>query len=617
MLTVIIALGSFVLYLAAYHTYGRFLARRIFRIEPERVAPSHELSDGVDFVPSRRELVFGHHFTSIAGTGPIVGPAVAVVWGWVPALLWVLLGSIFMGAVHDFGSLIISMRHRGRTIADLSSDVISARVRVLFLLVVLIGLWMVLAIFGLVIAGVFAMFPSSIVPVFFQIPIAIALGVSLRRGGSLILGSLIALILMYGSIAWSGSIDWATALNPDGVCILPTAWSEHISPVGVWTIVLLVYVAIASILPVQWLLQPRDYINSHQLLVAMGLLALGLIASHPPVVADAINLHPQPASSGGRVPSFMPFLFVTIACGAISGFHCLVASGCSSRQLSSESDAQYVGYGAMLTEGMLAILVILACAAGIGMGTLGSNQTLLTGDAAWAHHYATWGGDRGLADVLAPFIRGSANMIETLGISPALATAIMGVFVASFAATTLDSATRLQRYIIAELAASSRPRHQLGKLGRAISNRYGATMLAVISAGMLAFSDAIARNPRTGEFNGLASAGRGGLILWPVFGAINQLLGGLALLVITVWLAKSRRPTLCTAIPMTFMLAMTAWAIVELLRTFAIAGEGLTPQWHLAAVAAIMLVLQIWISFEGIRLLFNSRDNAAGPPSLD
>jgi carbon starvation protein len=261
----------------------------------------------------------------------------------------------------------------------------------------------------------------------------------------------------------------------------------------------------------------------------------------------------------------------------------------------------------MLTEGFLAILVILACAAGIGLGTNAGGGATLSGTAAWQHHYAQWGGDRGLADVLAPFIRGSSNMITVLGLTPQLATAIMGVFVASFAATTLDSATRLQRYIISELISGSRPEAALGTLRRALAGRLGATCLAVVSAGALAFSDALTRDSTTGQLQGLANAGKGGLVLWPVFGATNQLLGGLALLVITVWLAMQRRSTLATAVPMIFMLAMTAWAIVELFIGFARPGENLRPQWHLALIAAMMLLLQVWITIEGVRLLIRRR----------
>ena len=650
MLTVAIAIGSLILYVVAYRTYGRYLSRRIFKIDPARITPATELNDGVDYVPSRRELVFGHHFTSIAGTGPIVGPAVAVVWGWVPALVWVLVGSIFMGAVHDFGSILISMRHKGRTIADLSQDIINARVRILFLIVVLVGLWIVLAIFGLVIATIFQLYPSSVLPLFLQIPIAVGLGIWMRRGGRLLAGTVVAVVLMYGSIAVAANYEWAQITLPAGL-------TQYISPVAFWTLILLVYVFIASVLPVQTLLQPRDYINSHQLLIAMGLLMLGLVIAHPPIVAETVRLRPEPATPGGFVPPFLPFLFVTVACGAISGFHCLVASGCSSRQLQSEADAPMVGMGAMLTEGFLAVLVILACCAGIGLGTkvpiLGipdidgftpvfGTRIAVAGE-AWQHHYATWGGDAGLGSMLAPFVTGSANMIEAIGLSHALAIAIMGVFVASFAATTLDSATRLQRYVIAELAGH-RPANladsgfcgacnydlqglpddapcpecneQTRQHARApqtpvaafVGNRYIATTIAVLTGGLLALSDAPAV--------GLAAAGKGGLILWPVFGATNQLLGGLALLVITVWLVRRRVPAWVTALPMVFMLAMTGWAIVELTRQFLRPLDTGDPvKWHLVVVSILMLALEIWIVVEGLCVFLAHRRRAAIVPA--
>jgi carbon starvation protein len=678
MTTVLIALGSFVLYLVAYHTYGRYLARRVFKIDPGRLAPSVEFEDGVDYVPSRRELVFGHHFTSIAGTGPIVGPAVAVVWGWVPALVWVLVGSIVMGAVHDFGSLVVSMRNRGRTIADLAGDVVTPRVRVLFLIVVLLGLWIVLAIFGLVIATIFKLYPESVWPVWLQIPIAVGLGWWVKRGGGLIAGTAVAVGLMYGTIVIASQYGWA---RPE----LPAWITDHLSEVGFWTLLLMVYCFVASVLPVQVLLQPRDFINAWQLLIAMGLLVLGLVVAHPPIVADAVNFRPAPATEGGFVPPFVPFLFVTIACGAISGFHCLVASGCSSRQLKSESDAQYVGFGAMLTEGFLAVLVILACCAGIGLGTTfnagmlevvaseharavesGKRDTnpfegffprehvealaradvslrdapdvwevTMQGTDAWRHHYATWGGDSGLGKNLAPFVTGSANMIESIGISHALAVAIMGVFVASFAATTLDSACRLQRYVIAELAGAGTmtltseevcascgyslrgvgapapcpecaardrrhaPAPPRNGFARVVGNRFVATGIAVVTASGLALSDAFGTNPATQMPYGLAGAGKGALILWPIFGATNQLLGGLALLVVTVWLVRQKRPAWVTAVPMVFMLAMTGWAIAGLIEQFA-AGDG---RKLLLGVSVAMLILEVWIVVEAGLLL--------------
>ncbi len=579
MTTVLIVILSFVLYLVAYHTYGRYLARRVFRIDPDAQTPACMIDDGVDFVPSKRSLVFGHHFTSIAGTGPIVGPAIAVVWGWVPALVWVLVGSIMMGAVHDFGALVISMRHRGRTIADLSGSVVNPRVRMLFMIVVVIGLWIVLAIFGLVIATIFKLYPTSVIPVFAQIPIAIGLGIWLRRGGSMLIGSLVAVGLMYATIWW--------ASNSTPYWEFTEFMTDRLSVIGIWTLILMIYVFIASVLPVHVLLQPRDFINSWQLLVAMGLLVLGVLVARPPIVADAVRLVPEVSVNGNPAPPMLPFLFITIACGAVSGFHCLVSSGCSSRQLKTEGDAQYVGFGAMLTEGFLATLVIVACIAGIGMGSE-------DGEATWLLFYQQWGGDAGLGAKLTPFIQGSANMIGSIGISEHFAITLMGVFVASFAATTLDSATRLQRYVIAELAVGHESTHKAGRIRSMIANRYGATTIAVASGFLLAISDAPVR--------GLENAGLGGLTLWPIFGATNQLLAALALLVVTVWLVKSKKPAWVSAAPMVFMLGITSFAIVLLAKGFADSSNAL-----LLGISVLMLVLEIWIVIEAAGLVLGQR----------
>ncbi|MDB4456713.1 carbon starvation protein A, partial [bacterium] len=342
MSTLAIAVGAFVLYLVAYHTYGKWLARKLFRLDPKAVVPSIELEDGVDFVPSDKKIIFGHHFTSIAGTGPIVGPALAVIWGWVPALIWVLFGSILIGAVHDMGALVVSLRNKGQTVGDIAGRVITKRTRILFLSILFLALTIVLAIFGLVIAAVFKQYPQSIFPCLVQIPLAVLIGLTLhRKGTNILIPSLIALTLMMLSVAFGdfgvlGKFNTAMA----GISILD------------WCALLLGYCFFASVLPVWTLLQPRDYINSLQLLFALGLVVIGLIvaaviggaapspeAARVPleIVAPPINLSPEGA------PSIFPFLFITIACGAISGFHCLVSSGTTSKQLKCETDAQFIG----------------------------------------------------------------------------------------------------------------------------------------------------------------------------------------------------------------------------------------------------------------------------------
>ena len=559
-----IAAAALVLYLIAYNTYGRFLAKRLFKIDPKAKCPSETHRDGIDFVPTNRMVLFGHHFTSIAGTGPIVGPAIAIIWGWVPALIWIIFGSIFMGAVHDFGSMMVSLRNDGRSIGDLAGSIINARVKNLFMLIIFFTLWIVIAIFGVVIAKVFSIFPESVAPVWLQLPIAVWLGFMVyKRGKSPLVFGLIATLLMYATIALGARFP----LN------LPEIGS--LSPTGLWVILLLIYAYVASILPVTVLLQPRDYINAFQLCIAMALLLLGIVVAHPAMVAPATNLHPEGA------PPLIPLLFITIACGAISGFHSLVASGTTSKQCDSESSAKPIGYGGMLLEGLLAVIVLIACGAGIGLGLEKAGVTY-TGIDAFAQQYGSWGAAAGLGAKIEAFVTGSANMVSRLGLPHTLVITLMGVFVASFAATTLDSATRIQRYIVAEMAGSCK----VPVLGK----KHPATLIAVVTALLLAFSG--------------GGGGNGALALWPLFGALNQLLAGLALLVITVWLARKKLPILYTAIPMVFMVAMTSWAMkINLVRFF----EG--GQWLLLAIGAIIAVLQVWMVVEGVIVLVRVERN--------
>jgi len=559
--SLIIAATAFVLYVVAYNTYGRFLARKIFRIDPTAKCPSETHYDGVDFVATNKTVLFGHHFTSIAGTGPIVGPAIAIIWGWLPALVWILIGSIFMGAVHDFGSMVISLRNEGRTIGDLTGSIIGNRVRFLFMLIIFFALWIVVAIFGVVIASVFAIFPESVIPVWTQLPIAIWLGFMVyKKGKSHITYGIIASILMYATIALGAYVP----------VDLPSI--DGISTVGGWVILLLIYAYVASTLPVTTLLQPRDYINAFQLCIAMVLLLLGVVVMHPPMVAPSCDFHVEGA------PSLFPLLFITVACGAISGFHCLVSSGTSSKQCDLETSAQPISYGGMLLEGMLAILVIISCGAGIGLG-LEKGGILYTGAEAFHQQYPSWQSAQGLGAKIAAFVTGSGNLIEGLGLPVKFVLTLMGVFVASFAATTLDTATRLQRYIISEIAVSCKI--------PAIGKKHPATFIAVFTALLLAFS---------------SGGGRGALALWPLFGAVNQLLGGLALLVITVWLARKNIPVVFTAIPMVFMIVITAWAMgINLVDFYT------RQNWLLFSIGAIITILQAWMVVEGAIVLARLR----------
>ncbi|MEE9130570.1 MAG: carbon starvation protein A [Phycisphaerales bacterium] len=624
--TLLIAVGALVGYLIAYHTYGRWLARKIFKLDPEAKVPSVELNDDRDYVPTNKAIVFGHHFTSIAGTGPIVGPAIAVMWGWLPALLWVFLGSIFIGAVHDFGALVVSLRSRGQTVGDIAGRVLNWRVRLMFLFVLFMALTIVLAIFGLVIAAVFKQYPAAIFPCTIQIPIAIVIGLYLhRKGVNLLLPSLLALAVMYVTVVF-GDVNFFTIGDSKEIGLgALNAWMAS-WPTIVWVGVLLVYSYIASVLPVWTLLQPRDYINSLQLLTALGLILVGLfvaafLGGAPPdegavrqpleIAAPLVRWTPEGA------PMLIPFLFITIACGAISGFHCLVSSGTSSKQLKCESDAQFVGYGSMLTEGFLATLVILACVAGLGLGvTKGLNAgPIVTGEAAYLARYASWG-DLGLAAKVGAFVDGSANFLKAIGIPAAVAVALMGVLVASFAGTTLDTACRLQRYVIQELASTiaSRPASATSVYGNVpmipltwLTNKHGATIFAIVLAGILAAL------PGPGTAWSMQTAGTGGLILWPLFGATNQLLGGLAFLVIAFYLWRRKTPVWFLIFPMLFMLAMPAAAmVIEIPRWI----QSDAPNWPVIVIAAATLALEVWMIVEALLLWPKVRGKleAALPP---
>ena len=556
---------AFAGYIIMYQLYGRYIGSKVFALSSAARTPSVELEDGVDYVPTKKEVIFGHHFTSIAGTGPIVGPAIAIIWGWVPALIWVFIGSIVMGAVHDFGALIISMRNQGKSISEYTAKYVNDRTKIFFFLIVFLELWIVIAIFGLVIAVVFAMYPSSVLPVWLEVAIAVWLGHMIyKKGANAMTWSIIAVIIMYITVVIGNYVPIK----------MPTI--AGIPPTGVWTIILLTYAFIASILPVTTLLQPRDFIISHQLVVAMALLVLGVLfagfGGKLHIVAPAVQMSPA------KAPPMWPFLFITIACGAISGFHSLVSSGTSAKQVRDETDSLFVGYGSMLMEGTLATLVIIAVSAGIGMGYVTKAGESLTGVAAWTTHYSSWAAAAGLGSKVSAFVDGSANIMTTIGLPKSFALVIMGVFVASFAGTTLDSATRIQRYVISELSGSLKI--------NILTQRIPATIVAVVSALILAFV--------TG------AGGKGALKLWPLFGATNQTLAALALFIITLYLrTRGGLKWLVSGIPALFMAVMTIWACILNQLKFIGAGNAL-----LYVINICIIITALWIVVESIIKFF-------------
>lgn len=581
LLLIICGLG----YLAAYHTYGRFLARKIFKLRGDSPVPSVELRDGVDYVPAKKGIIFGHHFTSIAGTGPIVGPAIGLIWGWLPAVLWLLLGSIFMGAVHDFGSLIVSMRNEGKSLSEVAAKYINNRVRFIFFAVVFLTLLIVIAVFGVVIAAVFTAFPSAVIPVWLQIPIAVSLGYAVyRKGASVPVATALAVLAMYLCIALGA---WVQS-NWPGACLLSS--EGFIPATGLWVIILLIYAWIASTLPVTTLLQPRDYINAWQLFIAMALLVAGVVVGslrhNLPMIAPAVN-----TALPANTPPIWPVLFVTIACGSISGFHCLVASGTSPKQVAREPDCQFVGYGSMILESFLAVLVLICAGAGVAMTLKLADGTTLAGQEAWMHYYGSWMGAKGLSDKIAPVVIGAANMMEGIGLPHTVGITLMGVFIASFAGTTLDTAVRIQRYVISELAGDLRI--------PGMKNRWTATTFAVLTAAALAFA--------TG------ADGKGALILWPLFGSANQLLAALALLVVTMYLRKKGGlKYLITGIPCILMLVITSWAMVRNETKF-LTFEDPVQKWLLVVIGAGIFLLAIWMTIETIVSFFTLRVSQTSP----
>ncbi len=568
MSSLLIIVVSFFGYIIAYRFYGRFISQKILKISGEGEMPSHKFNDGVDFVPTQKKIIFGHHFTTIAGLGPIVGPAIGIIWGWLPALLWIFFGSIFMGAVHDYTSLIVSARNEGKTIGELTGKLVGPGARIAFQFIMQLLLFIVLAVFAAIIASLFIQYPESVLPVWFQIPIALWLGAQVRKGKNYTLYSVIALLLMYLFIIV-------------GVWLPVSLPFEKNIAIVIWCTILFIYVFIASTLPVQKLLQPRDNINSYQLILAMAFMVIGFFVARPEISAPMINHKAFLPDSD--VPPLAPIMFIIIACGAISGFHSLASSGTTVKQLDREKDGLFIAYGGMLIESFLAILVLMAIAAGLGMG-LEEEGHILTGKEAFFSHYSSWSSASGLTSKLGAFITGTSNLFASFGIPPIYGKSLIAVFIVSFANTTLDSATRIQRLSLQEIFTGRN-----GKIKKPFDNRYFATFVIVSLAAIITF---------------LKPGGKGAMMLWPLFGSLNQLLAALALGIVSVYLHIKRINILYTLIPMIFVLLVTLWAMVENLLTF-IAQDDLL----LIIMSFIVLILTLVLLLTGLKSLVKSKTN--------
>jgi carbon starvation protein len=566
-----VAALSLFLFILGYRYYSRFLAEKIYRLDPNYMTPAHQFNDGVDYVPTNKYILWGHHFTSIAGAAPIVGPAIAVYWGWLPAMLWVVLGTIFAAGVHDFGVMVLSVRNKGQSIGILADKLIGRRAKILFLFIILILVLMVNAVFAWVISNLFISFPASVISIFIQIPLAVWIGYrSFKKTGGMLVPSLIVLFLMYFAAIIA---SYVPALQIDLVRYFGgedgTVWfglNGVEMSFFIWIAVLMIYVYIASTLPVWKLLQPRDFINSHQLLIGLLILYLGLFISGPEITAPATN-------TGADNISWFPLLFITIACGAISGFHGLVSSGTTAKQIDKETDARFIGYLGAVGEGTLALITIVAVV------------TYFNTTGEFLDHYHSF--ESAGASGLNIFVLGAAQLATSLLIPLEAAQTIIAVIVISFAATTLDTSVRLMRYIINELGVEYKV--------KPLTNMHVSTLIAVGASAALVM---IPEGPR--------GLGSGGYLLWPLFGTSNQLLAAISLMIVTIWLRRNGRSIVYTLVPLIFLLFMTIWAMTEQV-FFDWSGWGEADGNLLLFIfGAVILCFALWIILEAVRIFSKS-----------
>lgn len=533
--------------LAGYLIYSKILGKSIFRLSENYTTPAHRLKDGVDYVPTNKYVLWGHHFTSVAGAAPIIGPAVAVIWGWLPAFLWVTFGTVFIAGMHDLGALWASQRHKGQSIGTLSGRYIGKRGRNLFLIVIFLLLLMVNAAFAVVISNLLISTPSAVIPTWGAIAVALLIGQAIYRlNWNLPLISLVGVVALYSLMVLG---DRFPVVLPETVLGIPAN--------GVWIILLFIYAFIASLLPVWVLLQPRDYINGLQLFVGLIILYGSFLITRPELAAPAVRENVPDGT-----PGIFPLLFVTIACGAISGFHGIVASGTSSKQIHKETDVRFVGYFGAVGEGLLALGTIIATTAGF--------KTL----ANWEEIYAEWN-----AGGVNAFVQGGgALMNEGLGIPTSLSATILATMAVLFAATTMDSGVRLQRIVVQEI-------------GEIMGIRITALVSTIIAVG-LAF----------GLTFSAGADGSGGMTIWPLFGTTNQLMASLSLAIVVVILTHLRRPTLPVIIPLIFVTIMSLWAaLLQLKSLFA------DQNWLLFGMDVVIVIASIWVIVESIGAISNAR----------
>jgi carbon starvation protein len=538
--SILLMLIGLAIFAGGYLLYSKFLSNRIYKLDEAYPTPSHTMGDGVDYVPTNKFVLWGHHFTSVAGAAPIVGPAIAVIWGWLPAFLWVTIGTVFFAGMHDLGALWASARNRGQSMGMLSGRYIGPRGRVLFLVVIFLLLLMVNAAFAVVITNLLIGTPTAVIPAWGAILVALVVGQMIYRWRvNLLLTTVLGVTALYGLILLGDRIPVEL---PDPIL--------GMSPATFWILALFVYAGIASTLPVWILLQPRDYINGVQLFIGLGILYGAVLLGSPTIVAPAFN---DAVPEG--TPGLVPLLFVTIACGAISGFHGMVSSGTSSKQLDKETDARFVGYFGAVGEGMLALGAILATTAGF--------QTVRD----WEAVYTAFG-----QGGVGAFVTGGGNLVnQGLGIPVSLSATILATMAVLFAATTMDTGVRLQRFVVQEA----------GDLVNVKIPKIAATVVAVAIALGLTFSQ--------------GAGGEGGLRIWPLFGTTNQLLASLTLSIVAVMLLRKRRNPWPALIPLAFVFVMSFYAALVQLGDLAEAKD-----WLLLVIDVVIIIAALWVAVEAV-----------------
>jgi carbon starvation protein len=525
------------MYVVAYRLYGGFITKRL-EVNNNKETPSHTMYDGVDYCPAKAPVLLGHHFASIAGAGPIVGPVIAAGFGWLPVYLWVVFGAIFIGGVHDYSSIVASVRHQSKSIGYIIQSYIGVNGKKLFLIFAWATLILVIAVFTIIVADTFTHIPSAGTSSILFMILAVLFGIALYRlKVQLWIATIVGVILLFLSI-------------PAGN-LFPIQLSAFY-----WQILLLIYIFVASVTPVWILLQPRDYLNSFFLYALMIGGIVGVFFEAPAINIPAFN-----SFSLDKVGYLFPALFVTVACGAISGFHSIVGSGTTAKQLNKETDGRIVGYGGMLIEGMLAVLSLVAVASMVNEEFINILTT------------------KGPVPAFSLGVARFLNAIPVINISIPLAQTFTALAVSAFALTSLDTATRLARFMFQEYFE-----HKESKEKSFITNRYVSTGITVVFGAALTFSGQT-------------------MSIWPVFGSANQLLAALALLALTVWIANLKKGFLFVLIPMLFMFAVTLSALGMLIYT-----NFITTNYTLAVISILLFTLAVLLGIKAYSVLTNGKE---------